>query len=76
MPFLPNWDIQRLPLRMKRFHDWYLGALPTTIELIQARIPANTFGVPKVKIVFDFNDVQTTFHLGVLEMNLVRMWCL
>jgi len=25
--FLPNQDIQRLPLGMKRFHDWYLHAL-------------------------------------------------
>ena len=25
--FLPNRDIQRLPLGMKRFHDWYLRAL-------------------------------------------------
>ena len=23
-PFIPNRDIQRLPLGMRRFHDWYL----------------------------------------------------
>ena len=33
-PFLPNRDIQRLPLRMRRFHDWYLRVLPTSIDLI------------------------------------------
>ena len=59
--FLPNWDIQRLPLGMRRFHDWYLRVIPTTIDLIQARFPAGTFGSPTRNIIFDFNDVQTFF---------------
>jgi hypothetical protein len=61
---------------MKRFHDWYLRVIPTTIDLIQARFPAGTFGGPTRKIIFDFNDVQTFFHLGAIEMNLIRTWCL
>jgi len=56
-PFLPNRDIQRLPLGMRRFHDWYLRVIPTTIDLIQARFPAGTFGGPAGKTIFDFNDV-------------------
>jgi hypothetical protein len=75
-PFLPNRDIQRLPLGMKRFHDWYLRVLLTTINIIHARFPPNTFGGPKGEIVFDFNDMQTAFHLGYLETNLIRTWCL
>ena len=75
-PFLPNRDIQRLPLGMRRFHDWYLCVLPTSIDLIQACFPTGTFGSPAGKIVFDFNDMQTCFHLGEMEMNLIRTWCL
>jgi hypothetical protein len=75
-PFLPNWDIQHLPLGMKRFHDWYFHVLPTSIDLIQACFPASTFGSPAGKIIFDFNDMQTCFHLGAMKTNLIRTWCL
>ena len=72
-PFLPNWDIQRLPLGMRRFHDWYLRVLPMSIDLIQACFPTGTFGSPARKIVF---DMHTCFHLGEMETNLIRTWCL
>ena len=75
-PFLPNRDIQRLPLGMRRFHDWYLHVLPTSIDFIQACFPTGTFGSLAEKIVFDFNDMQICFHLGAMEMNLIRTWCL
>ena len=75
-PFLQMRDIQRLPLGMKRFHDWYLRVIPTTIDLIQACFPAGTFTGPAGKIIFDFNDIQTCFHLGAIKMNLIRTWFL
>ena len=75
-PFLSNRDIQRLPLGMRRFHDWYLRVLLTSIDLVQACFPAGIFGSPAKKIIFDFNDMQTCFHLGAMEMNLIRTWCL
>ena len=48
-PFLPNWDIQCLALEMRRFHDWYLRVLPTSIDLIQACFPTGIFGSPAGK---------------------------
>jgi hypothetical protein len=74
--FLPNRVIQRMPLEMRNFHDWYLHVAPTSLDIIQACFPAGTFGSPSREIVFDFNDVQTHFHLGAMEMNLIRTWCL
>ena len=75
-PFLPNQDIQRLPLEMRRFDNWYLRVLLTNIDLVQACFPTGTFGSPVGKIIFDFNDKQTCFHLEAMEMNLIRTWCL
>ena len=75
-PFLPNRDIRRLSLGMKRFHDWYLRALQTKIQIIQARFSANTFGGLEGVIAFDFNDVKTMFHLGEMETNLIKTWFL
>ena len=42
-PFLPNQDIQRPPLKMRRFQDWYLRVLLTSIDLIQACFPTGTW---------------------------------
>lgn len=74
--FLPNRVIQHMPLGMRKFHDWYLRVVPTKLDIIQAWYPVGTFGSPFGTIVFDFNDVHTCFHLGAMEMNLVRTWCL
>ena len=76
MPFLPNRVIQLMPVGMKKFHDWYLRVVPTSLKLIQAVVPPGTFGSPATAIAFDFSDIQTCFHLGEMEMNLVRTWCL
>ena len=74
-PFLSNRDIQRLSLGMRRFHDWYLRVFLTSIDLVQACFSTGTFESPAEKIIFDFNDMQTCFHLGAMEMNLIRTWC-
>jgi hypothetical protein len=65
-----------MPLGMRKFLDWYLRVVPTKLNIIQACIPAGTIGTPAREIVFDFSDVQTCFHLGAMEMNLISMWCL
>jgi hypothetical protein len=74
--FLTNWIIQRMPLGMRNFHDWYLHIVPMKLNTIQACIPTGTFGTPAGEIVFDFNDIQTCFHLRAMEMNLIRTWYL
>ena len=49
-PFLPNRDIQRLPLGMKRFHDWYLRVLQMKIQIIQACSPPTHLEAQKGKL--------------------------
>jgi len=46
------------------------------IEVIEARYPSKTFGGPKGKIAFTFDDIQTMFHLGEMETNLIKTWFL
>jgi len=74
--FLPNRVIQCLPRGMRKFHDWYLRAQITELEILQAWIPAGTFGALGGQIAVEFKDIQACFHLGRMEMNLIRMWCL
>ncbi|XP_066334670.1 uncharacterized protein [Miscanthus floridulus] len=74
--FLPNRVIQCLPRGMRKFHDWYLRAQITELEILQAWIPAGTFRAPGGQITIEFKDIQACFHLGRMEMNLIRIWCL
>jgi len=75
--FLPNRIMQRMPIGMRKFHDWYLCAHLTRLNEIKAVFPAEgTFGGAAGDLMFDFEDMQACFHLGMMEMNLVRVWCL
>ncbi|XP_066392050.1 uncharacterized protein [Miscanthus floridulus] len=74
--FLPNRVLQCLPRGMRKFHDWYLRAQITELEILQAWIPAGTFGALGGQIAVEFKDIQVCFHLGRMEMNLIRIWCL
>jgi hypothetical protein len=74
--FLPNRIMQRMPIGMRKFHDWYLRAHPTRLNEIKAVFPEGTFGGAAGHVMFDFEDMQECFHLGMMEINLVRVWCL
>jgi hypothetical protein len=74
--FLPNRIIQDLPVGMRKFHDWYLHACKTDINVISACFPDYTFGFTSGVIGANFDDIQTVFHLGEMDANLVHMWCL
>jgi hypothetical protein len=74
--FLPNRIMQRMPAGMRKFHDWYLRAESTILNDMKVVFTDGTFGGPARKILFDFQDMQECFHLGMMEMSLVRLWCL
>jgi hypothetical protein len=75
--FLPNRVLCKMPYGMRRFHDWYyLHVSRTELNVLEAVIPARTFGGPASGIAFDFSDIQSCFHLSSMSMNLIRTWCL
>lgn len=75
--FLPNRILCKMPYGMRRFHDWYyLHVSRTELNVLEAVIPARTFGGPASGIAFDFSDIQSCFHLSSMSMNLIRTWCL
>jgi len=41
--FLPNRIMQRMPIGMRKFHDWYLRAHLTRLNEIKAVFPEGTF---------------------------------
>jgi hypothetical protein len=66
-----------MPIGMKMFHDWYLRARwYPALSQIKAVFPKGTFGGADGDLMFHFADMQKCFHLGMMELNLVRVWCL
>jgi hypothetical protein len=75
--FLRNQVMKLMPIGMKKFHDWYLRAhWYPDLNQIKAVFPKGTFGGAAGDLMFDFADMQECFRLGMMEMNLVRLWCL
>jgi len=75
--FLPNRILCKMPYGMRRFHDWYnLHVTRLELDVLEAVIPAHTFGGPASGIAFNFSDIQSCFHLNSMLMNPIRTWCL
>ena len=49
---------------------------PPDVPSSQGSNATGTFGAPGGQIAVEFKDIQACFHLGRMEMNLIRMWCL
>jgi hypothetical protein len=68
--------MQLMPIEMRKFYDWYLRAHPTRLNEIKVVFPEGTFDGAAGHLMFDFEDMQECFHLEMMEINLVRVWCL
>jgi hypothetical protein len=62
--------------KIQRMHSWYTRACRLDLKDMWARYPPDVFR-PKfddqADIIFDFRDIQETFHLKDLELNMVRL---
>ncbi|KAL6871560.1 hypothetical protein ACP4OV_014389 [Aristida adscensionis] len=70
--FLPNRVLEKLPRGMRMFHDWYLRACATDVNLITARFLEGALGGLAGTVAFDFDDMHTMYRLGYIEMNLIQ----
>jgi hypothetical protein len=46
-----------MPIRMRKFHDWYLRAHPTRLNEIKAVFPEGTFRGAAGHLMFDIEDM-------------------
>ena len=79
-PLLPDWEITEIPWEMQRMHSWYMRACALGLRGIQARYPVDVFGPPiipqAIDVSFDFQDLHDVFLLNMLDVQLIRLWCM
>ncbi|KAM0890274.1 hypothetical protein ACQ4PT_027105 [Festuca glaucescens] len=79
-PFLPDWAIAEIPWEMQRMHNWYMRACFLGLKGMQAQYPVDVFGPPIIieaqDINFDFQDLHDLFGLNMIDVQLIRLWCM
>ena len=80
MPLLPDWALVEVPWEMKRMHAWYMRACSLGLRGLQARYPLDVFGptlLPQAKeINLDFHDLHDLFRLQMIDVQVIRLWCM
>ena len=61
-------------------HSWYMRASALGLRGIQAWYPVDVFGPPIIlqaaDVSFDFQDLHDVFRLNMLDVQLIRLWCM
>ena len=87
--FVPRWPfklgsplvmpdlVNKLPTKMRRFHDWYMQRSKDEQESFGMLVRPQDFAGEGEKVIYlEFKDVYEVYHLDALNTNLIIAWCL
>jgi hypothetical protein len=69
--------VNKLPTKMRRFHDWYLKKSAEGLEMFGMLMRPGDFALQNEKVVWlRFADIYEIYHLDALNTDLMMTWCL
>jgi hypothetical protein len=69
--------VNKLPTKMRRFHDWYLKKSTEGLEMFGMLVRPGDFALQHEKVVWlRFIDIYEIYHLDVMNTDLMIAWCL
>jgi hypothetical protein len=69
--------VNKLPTKMRRFHDWYLKKSAEGIEMFGMLVRPGDFALQNEKVAWlRFADIYEIYHLDALNTDLMMAWCL
>jgi hypothetical protein len=69
--------VNKLPTKMRRFHDWYLKKLAEGLEMFGMLVRPGDFALQNEKVAWlRFADIYEIYHLDALNTDLMMAWCL
>jgi hypothetical protein len=69
--------VNKLPTKMRRFHDWYLKKSPEGLEMFGMLVRPGDYALQNEKVVWlQFIDIYEIYHLDGVNTNLMMAWCL
>jgi hypothetical protein len=69
--------VNKLPTKMRRFHDWYLKKSTEDLEMFGMLVKPGDSALQNEKVVWlRFTDIYEIYHLDTVNTNLMMVWCL
>jgi hypothetical protein len=69
--------VNKLPTKMRKFHDWYLKKSVEGLEMFGMLVRPRYFSLQNEKVVWlRFADIYEIYHLDALNTDLMMAWCL
>jgi hypothetical protein len=76
-PLLKSEFVNKLPTKMRRFHDWYLKKSAEGLEMLGMLVRPVDFALQNEKVVWlRFIDIYEIYHLDTMNTDLMMAWCL
>jgi hypothetical protein len=69
--------VNKLPTKMRRFHDWYLKKSAEGLEMFGMLVRPGDFALQNEKVVWlRFTDIYEIYHLDAMNTDLMMAWSL
>jgi hypothetical protein len=69
--------VNKLPTKMRRFHDWYLKKSAEGLKMFGMLVRPGDFALQSEKVVWlRFIDIYEIYHLDAMNIDLMMAWCL
>jgi hypothetical protein len=69
--------VNKLPTKMRRFHDWYMKKSAEGLEMFGMLVRPGDFALQNEKVAWlRFGDIYEIYHLDTLNTDLMMAWCL
>jgi hypothetical protein len=69
--------VNKLPTKMRIFHDWYLKKSAEGLEMFGMLVRPGDFALQNDKVVWlRFTDIYEIYHLDAVNTDLMMAWCL
>jgi hypothetical protein len=76
-PLLTRHKIMKLPLEIKRLHDWYMRASSVQVDSISVKIPKDVFAtIEDGHAIVTFKDIHLMFNQRRIDVQLVTLFCM
>jgi hypothetical protein len=75
-PLVPKHINLKLPWIMQKLYEWYYLACVYGLNFIEAKIPGDIFNTSSFDLNVKLAELHTIYHLQMLDITLMTVWCM
>jgi hypothetical protein len=73
---VPKYVHVKFTFIMQKFHEWYYLACVNGLNFIEAKIPGDIFNTSDFDLHDELAELHTIFHLKMLNITMMTIWCM